>query len=81
MRLLNGNSEDRLENVIIYLKKNEVVFLIGALENLLNAEEKGMGHYHVNDSDYTHEITVAMYDENNLDRFDQRSQKLILEDN
>ena len=56
-----------LDNINLYLKKNEVIELIGALENLLsepNSIDCGEfvinpgDHYHVNDADYSHEITV-----------------------
>ena len=79
MRLLNIDSGASLDSAILYLKKNEVVELIGALEDLLNSSGDAY-HRHVNDADYTHEITVAIYDENNLSGFDNRSKRLILED-
>lgn len=78
MRILNNDTNAPLENVIIYLKKDEAVELIGALESLLNSE-KTAEHSHINDLEYTHEITVAIYDEDNLNGFDQRSKKLIQE--
>ena len=79
MRLLDCDSNARLENIIIYLKKNEVTELIGALENLLSSEENA-SHHHVNDLEYTHEITVTMYNESNLTDFNQRSIQLIQQD-
>ena len=79
MRILDTLSASRLEDVIIYLKKDEAIELIGALEAILNAAED-LTHCHVNDSEYAHEITVTLYNENNLNGFDQRSRELILED-
>ena len=69
-----------MDSAILYLKKNEVIELIGALESLLE-HPRDAYHRHMNDADYTHEITVAIYDESDLSGFDERSKQLILEDN
>ncbi|MCL1952189.1 MAG: hypothetical protein FWF60_05110 [Oscillospiraceae bacterium] len=62
-------ASNAIDNVYLHLKKNEIIELIGALENLLgesNSIDCGEfvinpgDHYHVNDADYSHEITVCI---------------------
>lgn len=78
MRILNNDTNVPLESITIYLKKDEAIELMMTLEDLLNSE-KNAEHSHVNDLEYTHEITVTIYDDDNLNGFDQRSKKLIQE--
>jgi hypothetical protein len=78
MRILDSENKSRLYDIVLYLKKHEIVYLIGALENLLDNSSSG-DHCHVNDDEYKNEITVTLYDENKLDMFDERSKKLILD--
>ncbi|MDL2220450.1 hypothetical protein LJC55_02155 [Eubacteriales bacterium OttesenSCG-928-N14] len=75
--------EDRdilIENITILLKKEEADQLIYCLKELLSNTEKN-GHYHLNNDNYSKEITVALYDkEKDLNNFAYKYQKAILED-
>jgi hypothetical protein len=79
MRLLNTEENNSLDSIFILLKRQEAIELIGALENLLESSD-GFEHVHVNDEAYAHEITVALYDGDNLSRLDPRFIRLIQED-
>jgi len=82
MRILDLNRSASLDNVILCLKKDEAIELLGLLEDLLKRpfNEAIRTHHHVNDAEYQHEITVTMYDEQDLSIFDERSKRLIVED-
>jgi hypothetical protein len=78
MRILDDESNQKLDNVSIFLTQEEAKQLEGYLRKLL--ENPKLHHSHLSSSDYKKEITVCLYDEKNLNSFDQRSIKLIKED-
>jgi predicted hydrolase (HD superfamily) len=63
---------------MLLLTLSEAEELRDDLDSLINKQK--MHHAHVNDSEYNHEITVAIYDEKNLTGFDERATQLILTD-
>lgn len=79
MRILDQGSNKAIKNVILYLTIEEASELKDDLESLISTY-KSNEHTHINDLQYTHEITIAIYDENNLDGFDERSKEVILLD-
>ena len=78
MRILDTDHDVALREVCLYLTRAEAVELLGFLEQLL--EQPALHHCHVYDESYAKEITVTIYDDTNLEGFDERSRKLILED-
>lgn len=78
MRILDENSDKSLENVILYLTQSEASELRDALDDLLKNPLNN--HVHISNENYQKEITVCLYDVNNLDDFNKRSKKLILDD-
>lgn len=78
MRILDDESDKKLDNVSIFLTKEEAVQLRGYLDQLLDNPK--LQHSHMSSSDYQKEITICLYDEKNLDSLNQRSIKLIRED-
>jgi hypothetical protein len=79
MRILNLNTDAKVDNTILYLTKSEAQELIGYLENLL-ANPSNANHHHLSADDYTKELTVCVYDTADLSGFDDRSKKLIAND-
>lgn len=77
MRLLDQDSSMALKNLILFLTANEAREVIDGLQDLL---EKQDGHTHISDNDLSHEITLVIYDPENLDGLHERSKKLILDD-
>lgn len=78
MRLLDGDSDQKLDEVSLYLTKPEAKELMDSLKGLL---QNPIGnHSHISDEDYKKEITVCIYDEKLLDGFSERSKNLILKD-
>lgn len=78
MRILDDESDKKLDNVSIFLTKEEAVQLRGYLNQLLDNPK--LQHSHLSSADYQKEITVCLYDEKNLENLNQRSIKLIKED-
>ena len=81
MRILDEDSNKSLKNLQILLTRDEVNELIDSLQAILR---KGVSqsHSHINDKEYQHEITVAIYDEGNLQNncFHSRIVELIQND-
>lgn len=77
MRLHNRNDDTAFSTLAIFLTKTEASELQSALDSLL---AHGSHHEHVMSEDYQKEITVAIYDATALGDFDQRTQRLIVED-
>lgn len=78
MRILDAISDKALAYVCLYLTENEAASLSRALKDLLDNPK--VHHCHINDADHSHEITVSIYRDGNMSRFDHRSQRLLAED-
>ncbi len=78
MRILDNISDKSLKNVILYLTFEEASELRDSLDELL--EKPLHNHAHVSSEDYQKEVTVCIYDVNNLQGFDERSKSLIIND-
>ena len=78
MRILDDESDKKLDNISIFLTKEEAIQLRGYLNQLLDNSK--LQHSHLSSSDYKKEITICIYDLNNLEHLSKRSKTLILED-
>jgi hypothetical protein len=78
LRILDDDSDKKLDNASIFLTKEEAVQLRGYLNQLLDNPK--LQHRHLSSTDYQKEITICLYDEKNLENLNQRSIKLIKED-
>ncbi len=81
MRIYNSDLDKSVKKVILYLTPDEAQEMKDSLEFLINNNEKHQ-HEHIPDRDsgFKREITVCIYREDNLSSFDERSKKLILND-
>ena len=81
MRIYNLDSDKKVNKVVLYLTPDEAQEMKDSLELLLTNNEKHH-HEHISDreDDFKREITVCIYREDNLSSFDERSKKLILND-
>ena len=80
MRILNVNNDTAAKNVILYLKVEEAKELYDSIGMLLDKIDFN-NHVHIDDSSYEHEVTVVLYDEQQMDSLSERSKRIILEDN
>lgn len=76
MRLLDQDTSNELLDVAVYLTPSEVQQMVAALTNLLNNPAEH--HVHLNDDSYSREITISIYTDQNLNQFDERSRRLIV---
>ena len=79
MRILDQNTNKSIKNITVLLEKAEAIQLMGYLEELV-VDEKQNAHYHLNNADYSKEITIALYDNDNLSNFSDRYKLLIAND-
>jgi hypothetical protein len=78
MRILDSESDKKLDSVMLFLTKTELQQLIGYATQLL--ERPSADHHHLTSEDYQKEITLAIYDAENVEKFSPRVQKLICKD-
>ena len=81
MRIYNEDTDKKVNKVILYLTPDEAEELKDSLELIIHNNEKHH-HEHIPDreDDFKREITVCIYKKDNLSSFDERSKKLILND-
>ena len=78
MRILDDESDKKLDSVSIFLTKEEAIQLRGYLTQLLDNSK--LQHSHLSSADCQKEITICLYDEKHLENFHSRSIKLIQKD-
>jgi len=77
MRILDRSSDKSIDRVTLYLTRAEASELRDSLKAILAGPAER--HEHVLSPDCSKEITVCIYDASSLNSFDQRSRKLIVE--
>lgn len=79
MRIYNEDADEKVNKVILYLTPEEAQELKGSLELIINNNRL---HEHIPDreDDFKREITICIYKKSDLSDFDERSKKLILND-
>jgi len=79
VRILDDSSGRALNSITIYLTPAEAVALAGYCEQLAD-DPVQWHHSHLSEIEgdrVTREITVAVYVDENIDQFDERSRRLI----
>jgi hypothetical protein len=77
MHILDEKNNKKLDTIIIYLNIDEANELYTSLKNLINNPDD---HAHISNDNYTKEVTVCIYNKDDLSKFDERSQKIIRQD-
>jgi len=78
MRIYSDDDDSVLKGVTLLLQESEARNLFYSLQDLLKQIDNN--HAHVNDESYEHEITLAVYNNQNLESFDKRIQQVSAED-
>lgn len=78
MRILDEQRDCTVAKATILLTKTEAEELRDSLESVLANRREN--HAHIPSEDFRKEITVAVYDEENIHTFNERCQRLIRED-
>jgi hypothetical protein len=78
MRILDEETDRSLNRATLYLTIAEASELRDSLDALIG---DCLGrHEHIPSSDYSKEVTVCIYDMNDLNDFNERSKQLITQD-
>ena len=81
MRLFDNSSDKGLTDIILLLTRSEAAELRDSLNDVLKQTKWQDYHLHVDDSEYKHEITVALYEPDSPNPyFAKRIQQLVAED-
>ena len=65
LRILDDEADKKLDNISLFLTKEEAVQLRGYLNQLLDNPK--LQHSHLSSADCKKEITLCLYDEKNLE--------------
>lgn len=81
MKIYDEDTDKKVNRVIFYLTPDEALELKDSIELIMNNNEKHH-HEHLPDKEdnFKREITVCIYKKHDLSSFDERSKKLILND-
>lgn len=79
MRILDQDTNKVTKNVLLLLTQSEANELRDDLNRMLSLKSES-DHSHINDSEYEHEITVAIYGSDRINNFDERTKTLIEKD-
>lgn len=80
MIIFDETTNKSLENITLLLTKSEARQMVGYLEELLLNTEQ-IEHYHLNNDNFSKEITIACYDKKQcIDNFADKYKNLILLD-
>lgn len=80
MRILDSDKKQALKNIIVYLEIHEAKEMLDDLRSLIENYNKKGQHAHINDASFEHEITLTLYDKNDLAGFDETSIKIITDE-
>ncbi|MCK5228879.1 MAG: hypothetical protein KAR13_01355 [Desulfobulbaceae bacterium] len=75
MRIYDSDNDKTIDNVTLYLTVDEAKELYDDLAGLI--ERPAGNHAHINSSDYQIEITMCIYDVENLDLFDEKTKTVL----
>jgi len=79
MYILDDESNKKLSCITIILTRNEIQQMLGYAKQLLESSPPS-DHYHLSSEDYQKEITLCVYEPENISDFHPRIQKLIIDD-
>lgn len=77
MRIFNSDKKCALNNVILYLEIDEAKEMFYNLQSLIESYGKKGQHAHINDRSFDHEITLTIYNKDDLSGLDKASIELI----
>lgn len=80
MRIYNLDTNQKANKVILYLTPEEAQEMKDSLELIIADKKHQHEHISERENGFKREITVCIYRDDNLSTFDERSKKLILND-
>ena len=79
MRILDEQTDKSLSKVTLYLMRSEAAELKDSLHSILE-EDSPARHEHISSKDCLKELTVCLYDMASPEHFNERSKRLIRDD-
>lgn len=81
MRICDDVSDKKLDRITLFLNEEEVLKLESYLKDYIEKyKEKKDFHFHISSEDYKKELTVCIYNPDNIEMLHPRAQKLIRDD-
>jgi hypothetical protein len=80
MLIIDDEKEKSIDNIILMLKLEEAIQLTGAIDDLIENEKIGgkTFHRHINNEEYTKEITISIYSNKSINEFSPLIKDMIL---
>ncbi|MDE5909767.1 MAG: hypothetical protein K2H52_13645 [Lachnospiraceae bacterium] len=79
MRFLNQANGQSKNDILLLMTYKEACEIRDDLEKLISSEKLN-DHSHISDAEFKHEITLSIYNENDLNGYQDHIKKLILEE-
>lgn len=79
MRILNLDTDKTIDNVLILLTYQEACEVKDDLERLVSSNQQ-MNHSHISDAELKREITFSIYNKENMDKYQERIKRLIIQE-
>ena len=79
MYIIDDESDKKISCVTLILTKSEIQQMLGYAKQLLE-NPLSSDHYHLSSEDYQKEITLCIYDPENIKCFNSRIQNLVRND-
>lgn len=80
MRILDTDTDKTLNNILLMLTPAEAKELRDSLDDILATPKNKHRHEHIDNIEYTKELTVEIYYSDDVSGYAQRIQQLIRED-
>lgn len=78
MRFLNQENGQSMNDILLLMTYQEACEIRDDLERLISSGKLN-DHSHINDAEFKHELTLSIYNENDLDGYQENIRKLILD--
>lgn len=75
MRIYDDENKRVLNSVTLFLTPQEASEMASDLRDLSDHPEKY--HHHINNNDYSNEIIVSVYTDDNINQFDEESRRIL----
>ena len=75
MKIYDQKNQRVLDFVTLFLTPQEASQIASDLKDLADHPEKH--HHHINNEDYSNEIIVSVYTDDNISQFDEESRRIL----
>ena len=79
MRIFDQENNKTLKDLVLCLTRSEAIELRDSI-NIILKSKNGVRHEHIDDDGFCHELSIMVYDQNDLTNVSERLIKVIKED-